>query len=290
MEIPFRAIVDSLTVGIVFTDPQGRIVYCNEAEGRIRGLDPARLVGKSILSCHSAHAAAKIEQLLTDFAAGVNPGFQRMNDRNAKFIEQWFSPVLDSAGSYLGMLLVSTDVTALEASRRKFEVLATRDELTGLYSKNYYATAYAAVQKQLGREFSTLALVMVDVNGLKDINDFLGHEAGDRVITGTATILRRSIRVTDSAFRFGGDEFVILMPGADEGAAKAATRRIKAGCRRWTDEHPDLPISVGVGWAIAESPEQVEHLFERADEAMYRDKRKEKDRLARMVPPDRAAK
>jgi diguanylate cyclase (GGDEF)-like protein/PAS domain S-box-containing protein len=279
MDAAFKLVLDHLPVGVVFTDPEGRIVYCNAAEARIRGSQANLLIGQSVLDCHSTPSRTQVEDLVASFRNGHNRGFTRMNDRDAKFIEQWFSPVVDPRGAYLGMLLVSVDLTTLESSRRKLEALATRDELTGLFNKNHYTTAFAAMRRQLCQEIASLALLMVDVNGLKEINDFLGHEAGDKVISGTAAIIKRSIRVSDSAFRFGGDEFVVLMPGADESGAKAACRRIKAACRRWTDEHPDLPISVGTGWAVATTLEEGETLFEKADEAMYRDKRREKERL-----------
>jgi diguanylate cyclase (GGDEF)-like protein len=127
----------------------------------------------------------------------------------------------------------------------------------------------------------SLSLMMADLNGLKNVNDQQGHLAGDQLIAGAGLVLRRSMRVTDLVFRFGGDEFLVLQPGADEAVAAATFRRVKVGCRRWAASHPGLPLSLALGWQIARTPQEADQALTLADAAMYRDKQREKARLAR---------
>lgn len=278
--VPFQTLVEKLGVGVTFVNPDYRIEYCNEAEARLRGLPREQIVGRSILDCHTPESRAKITQLMEEFRSGATAGFVRMRSGREQFVEQKFAPLFDASGAFLGMVLLSIDVTALETSRRRFETLATRDELTGLFNRNHFLAIFTSLAGQLRPDSPSLALIVADINGLKAVNDTLGHWAGDELIKQAADVLRTTVRETDFIFRFGGDEFAALLPAADERAAEAVRRRIKKRCRR-ERPHPSLPpLRVGVGWAVARTPEEADRLFALADAAMYQDKAKEKRKLA----------
>jgi diguanylate cyclase (GGDEF)-like protein len=278
-KIPFAQMLDHLTAGILFADPRNTIVYCNAAEQRLRQASGGYLLGRSLLDCHPAPARARVEALCESFRRRENAGIVRMNECHAQFIEQWLIPVYGRRGAFLGTMLVSLDVTTRESARRLFERQAIGDELTGLFNRNHFLTVLKDYGRQLGQSLSGLVLLMADVNGMKAVNDQLGHEAGDRLLRKAAEVLRGAVRAHDPVFRIGGDEFVVLLPGGDGRVAAGVVRRIKRVCRRWTEAHPELPLSIAAGWSVARTPAEAESLYVTADQAMYREKQREKAQL-----------
>lgn len=282
--IPFAAIVEQMDIGLMFVDGDGRILYCNAAEARLRGVPAEELVGRSVVDCHCPWNQPRVKEVLARLRSRPSTGLHRMRAGREQFVEQWFSPVFDAEGAFLGIILLSVDVTALESSRRKYETMATRDELTGLYNKNHFLTALARLREELGRDHPAAAVMVLDVNGMKTVNDTRGHEQGDRLLQAAGTVIRAAVRATDYVFRFGGDEFVVLMPGGDERTAASARRRIREGCHRWTAANPSLPLELGSGSAVARLPEELDQAFQLADEAMYRDKSRAKRGRNRLSP------
>ncbi|MDI6870844.1 MAG: GGDEF domain-containing protein [Bacillota bacterium] len=279
MKIPLERILDHLPAGVLFADPENTIVYCNAAERQLRGGSGRPLIGHSVLECHPEPVREKVEALIRSFKERQNSGMVLMNERHAKFIEQWLIPVYDGDRTFLGTMLVSVDVTARESSRRQVELKAIRDELTGLFNRNHFFAVFDSYAGQLGQQLPSLVLIMADVNGLKALNDRLGREAGDRLLVRAAEVVQSAVRTLDPVFRVGDDEFVALLPGGDEKAAAATFRRIKTACRRFSEVHPELPLSLAVGWSVARSPEGAAAMFSLADKAMYQDKQREKGQL-----------
>jgi len=115
---------------------------------------------------------------------------------------------------------------------------------------------------------------MADVNRLKYINDTFGHEAGDHIIKEAAAVLKTSTRKDELAFRYGGDEMVILLPGNDYGQTAKVVHRIMAGVRKWNQHNNDgrLFLHMSIGWYTAGDAQSLEKLVCYADREMYRDK------------------
>lgn len=162
-------------------------------------------------------------------------------------------------------LLIEIDrrVIAEQQLRR----LATTDELTGLGNRRHFvdrAREAVAVARRYG-QWCTLAVIDVDL--FKRVNDRLGHQAGDQALIGLAAVLKASLRATDLAARFGGDEFVVLLPLTDPEAGKAAAERIQQAVRSgggW----PDLTVSIGLA-SVRDEGASLEELLARADQALY---------------------
>ena len=173
---------------------------------------------------------------------------------------------------------LATDLRAasqqLESAQLQLHQLATSDALTGCHNRRYYEEVVRTEVEQHLRTGSPLSLVFIDIDGVKFVNDTLGHTTGDRLIRQVAQLLQRHTRSDDYVFRWGGDEFVLLMTCRETEARRKGTKLKKAfaaSVRRWS-----LPPGVGLSVGCAElgrSAGDAEALIQHADERMYADKR-----------------
>ncbi len=160
---------------------------------------------------------------------------------------------------------------------KRFEVtlqMATLDSMTGIYNRNYFQSVYQ-VERERARRFGRfLSVLLVDVNNLKDINDRFGHAEGDRLIQAAARLLKEQTRGVDYVFRYGGDEFLVLLPETGPSGAESLAARIRTAVDRWnaTRQPANPPLSLSIGSASACDEGGLRDLVERADRAMYRDK------------------
>ena len=161
----------------------------------------------------------------------------------------------------------------LEAAREELLQAAITDPLTGCHNRRFLGQVMSRELQRHARFQLPLSLLFIDVDKFKQINDTLGHEAGDRVLQYVARFLKRYIREADYIFRWGGDEFVVLITcGAEEAARKAAALKSSFDA---APEAVELPPGLGlsVGWAeVPPGTEDLLPLVKEADERMYVDK------------------
>jgi diguanylate cyclase (GGDEF)-like protein len=170
------------------------------------------------------------------------------------------------ADAFSAASLIAAD-TAREAARNAFDLeeLAYRDGLTGLWNRRAYDDRIAQLEDS---DAAPGAALMLDIDNFKGINDVHGHEVGDEALVGVGRAILKSIRPTDFGARFGGDEFVVLLPGTDPEGAGVIAERIRATVE---DEISDPPMTVSIGVAgLSGDTRQTNHLI---DEALYEAKR-----------------
>lgn len=151
--------------------------------------------------------------------------------------------------------------------------LSTTDPLTGLQNRRGLQSALRVESARVSQS-GPLALLLIDVNRLKEINDELGHAAGDRVLRSVAAAIRMTVRDTDIGSRWGGDEFAIVAPGTSRDAAEHLMERLQRHLTRHS-RAADITVTVSVGMAIAEPAAgsvSAEDLMQIADESLYRAK------------------
>ncbi len=154
--------------------------------------------------------------------------------------------------------------------------MAIMDGLTKLYNRQYFDHLLNHAIAHTKRKKSSLAIVMIDVNDLKHINDFFGHLLGDYIIEAAAGVLRESVRETDTVCRYGGDEMVILMPDTTEEDVQNVYKRILDRVKKWNErenKYQSIRMSLSIGWAAGSGPEGLHDLLSIADKKMYEDKR-----------------
>lgn len=168
------------------------------------------------------------------------------------------------------------DITQQKKTADRLRYISTHDVLTGLHNRAYFEEEAARIERE--RRYP-LSVIMADVDGLKVTNDTLGHAAGDELLKRAAAVLRAAFRVEDLVARVGGDEFGVLLPGADEHAAADAIRRVRRHADAEKDDAEGAPLSLSIGVATADRANTFAGALTEADARMYADK--EQRRLRR---------
>ncbi len=181
----------------------------------------------------------------------------------------------------------------LEAAVAQLEQAAATDPLTGLANRRAFGRALERRFADCSRYGRDLACIMIDLDGFKPLNDTLGHQTGDELLQRVARVLEANCRRSDVAGRYGGDEFIILLPGADVAHATQIANRISdefniTARRMCGDAHCIVSMSMGLSTLLSGRPANPEQLISQADHALYRAKQTGKSRLVIYQPADPA--
>lgn len=175
---------------------------------------------------------------------------------------------------HLATVLAGQAAVAVEQARlkRELEELLVTDPLTGVYNRHYLQRVLQPQLKAMATP--EMAALMIDLYDFKSFNDTYGHLAGDQRLQVTGRLLRDNVRHSDIVVRYGGDEFVVVMPGATEDDARVAASRITAAVEQFNQESPHkTPLGLNIGIRSA-AVDNLEQLLNQADAAMYVDKRR----------------
>ena len=186
--------------------------------------------------------------------------------------------------------VVGEGARAMEALRRALQNLkeeTIRDPLTGLYNRRFLGDYLSRELIRAKREEGRVALIMIDLDHFKQVNDTAGHAAGDLVLMEIATLLKRHIRGSDIACRYGGEEFTLVLPNATPESAHRKAEAICSAIRENRDKLLEVTASLGVAF-FPDHAADPESLLGAADEALYEAKRKGRNRVK--IFADAAAK
>jgi diguanylate cyclase (GGDEF)-like protein/PAS domain S-box-containing protein len=278
------AVLDAAASLIVVIDVQGRLVRWNRACEQLLGYTAAERDGPGALldlvpaaERPSAEAASR---LLLAGESPVHAEFHwRTRSGELRLIEWSTTALTGPDGEITYMVGTGIDVTAARrldeermAAEEQLRHVADHDALTGLFNRRRFEEE---LERHIahGRRYGISgALLLLDLDDFKQVNDGYGHRAGDRVLTVVATVLRQRLRASDIVARFGGDEFAVVMPvgGADE-AAELAGLLAEAICREVPS--PAGPLYASVGIAVFGESTTADEILSEADDAMYADKR-----------------
>jgi len=200
------------------------------------------------------------------------------------------------AATHKKMTLLNTELEdrvfkrtqALEEANQRLREMAARDSLTGLYNRRHFNDLLSQLFAESSRYDTNLSCVMIDLDNFKQVNDSLGHQAGDDLLRLTSNVIQRSIRESDVAIRYGGDEFCVLMPQTAPADARSSAERILATFCRDIDR--DMPrasvatLSIGLASRQGDEPSSPDALVQLADEALYLAKAGGKNRITVVQP------
>ena len=163
--------------------------------------------------------------------------------------------------------------------KKRLELMAVTDGLTGLYNHRFIFERLEEETAKVARYGRPLSIIMLDIDNFKRVNDTFGHRAGDEVILSVAHAIMASLRKTDVAGRYGGEEFLVLLPETDLKAAHIVAEKIRNTVALLQFETKDLAVTISAGVAEAEKGESFEALINRADAKLYTAKRNGKNRV-----------
>ncbi len=193
-----------------------------------------------------------------------------------------FAARLGSEGAFVAVAgIAMAGLVQLRRTQAELARLASYDQLTGALSAPAFSARLAAELARARRYRRSLALLYLDLDDFKTVNDRHGHATGDAVLGLVGDAIRRSLRQADVVGRLGGDEFAVLMPETEGSVAVAAATRLAAGIRSAFHGSPSVTASIGVVASVA--PDGIpEDLLRQADAAMYEAKRAGKDRVVQV--------
>jgi len=168
------------------------------------------------------------------------------------------------------VIIIARDITNRKEMEEKLQYLALYDKFTGLYNRIYFEEK---LQELTDSHQVPIGIIMCDIDGLKLVNDTLGHTAGDELITNTVRIIKDCIGPEDVVARIGGDEFAILLPNKDSKQVEAVCQRIHEYVNKFPNGNHQIPMSLSLGHCVRNRPEESMHeVLKVADDNMYRGK------------------
>jgi diguanylate cyclase (GGDEF)-like protein/PAS domain S-box-containing protein len=264
------AVVDSCEDAIFATTLDGVIVSWNPAAERIYGYAAREIIGEhaSILFTAELHNELSYIKEKAKKGRRVNPcKVVRIRKDGRLRVSLTISPIFDARGKILGASVLSHQGVSQKKSDR---YLATHDPLTDLANYTSLVEAFEAELRRSDRTSRPFAVLLLDVDRLKEINDAHGHLVGTRALCRLAAILKRTCRSIDTAARYGGDEFAVLLVETDEAVASHVAKRITDMLEN-DAESPPFTVSVGIA-VFPQYGNTIESLLAAADRSLYKNK------------------
>jgi len=280
-EVRDQAILDSIQDGYFEIDTQGRLLQVNPALGELLGYTQTQLLQLSLGDLLGAEqverAQALFLQALENGATRTAPfaaPFRRADGSQAH-CEIRFSLIIDNLGQLSGYHGILRDISEQVAYQQQLREMAYRDPLTDLGNRKAFAEQLQQALEQAQRQDSSLALLYVDLDRFKEVNDRFGHDTGDALLLAIAERMRNTLRQSEQLYRLGGDEFTLLMPaGNAQNASTLGQRLIQALSQPFEFSGTRIDfVTPSIGIALyPEHADSASALISAADQAMYRAK------------------
>jgi diguanylate cyclase (GGDEF)-like protein len=221
----------------------------------IREILPADVTNEIMLHVERALHIGSTKLLEYEFAENGRKAY-----REARFV-----PINDNE-----VLSIVRDVTDRKEMGERLRFMSLHDPITGLYNREYFEEELCRLNDE---RHLPVGIIICDIDGLKLVNDSLGHLVGDHLLIAVANILNECFREGDVVARIGGDEFAILMPSSDQEAVGQACRNIREAIARYREVNPEKPVSLSIGMHVkTDKTENINDSFKIADDKMYREK------------------
>ncbi len=283
-------LIEAIPCPVFYKDEKGRYLGCNRAYAKLAGMGREELIGKTAYDIWPKDAADKIQAI--DEELLKNPGIhesreyessRRAADGTSYDMLMRKTTFLKRDGSIGGILGTMWDITEKKLVERMLREQALRDPLTSLYNRRYLDEILESEFSRAARNRSSIGVVMADIDRFKRVNDTLGHDCGDEVLRTLAQFLREQLRKSDIVCRYGGEEFTIVMPGAN---LQEAHRRTLGICKAIRDLEISCggrvlgPVTVSFGVAVYPQHGDVPAgVLKAADAALLRAKMAGRDQV-----------
>jgi len=270
-----KEILEQMPMVLWTTNLHLRVTSCLGAGFRSMKGRSDEIVGKSVyeyLKCQDPHTTPIPQHF--EALRGVSSQFEYK--RNHRVLELHLEPLRSKSGDIIGCIGAGMDITARKKTEEKVRYQATHDALTGLANYREFLDTLEREIRRGERSNRSFAVLLLDLDALKSINDRLGHLAGNRALKRLSEVMKEQCRSTDLAARYGGDEFAVLLIDADPGMARQIAGRVQIALRNGP-EQPPLSVSIGVS-VYPDDGRSAQDLLEAADRELYQRKRASRGR------------
>ncbi|MBA4396889.1 MAG: hypothetical protein C0394_05845 [Syntrophus sp. (in: bacteria)] len=289
-EVEERIILDSMTEMLAYYNSKElRIQWANRASGESLKMPPHDLVGRFCYELwHKRNEPCEICPVSRAFETGK---FQEeeVTSPDGKVWHIRACPVLDAQGETKGIVELTQDITdrkraeyMLRESEERYRELSIIDDLTQLYNSRHFYHRLRSELDRVGRYGQPLTLLLLDIDDFKVFNDTFGHIEGDVVLSRLGQVITRCLRQTDSAYRYGGEEFTILLPVTTSEDGAVTAERIRTEFKKESFSPvpgKDVHLTVSIGLSQYNRQEDMKAFVHRVDQLMYQGKKNGKDRV-----------
>lgn len=283
----YQTLIETMNEGVVVTDLQHVMVFANPKMGRIAGCEAADLLGRPVISLLSPSSVAVYLDRWSRVARGVTTRYEceiTAADRVLTPVLISQTPSYRAGGKLSGSLLVVTDIRGQKAIEKRLEQLSITDALTGVFNRRHFQMLLEIEFREAARYRRPLSCLMIDLDHFKACNDTWGHPFGDHVLCEVGRLVRPEIREHDILARYGGDEFVLLLPNVGEQGAVEAAERIRGAIAAhpffWAEQGHRVTASIGVASTEDGPMASCDDVIRAADQALYRAKHGGRNRSA----------
>lgn len=269
-----RTIIDALPEAIFYKDKDSRFIGCNKNFSdyyKQFGVDD--VIGKSDLEIYPDKEVAenfiKIDkEIMKSKQAKYIEGMTLDSSGNRVIEESFKAPVINEDGEVWGIVGLARNITSQKKLEDRLRYLSYNDALTGIYNRTYFEEKIRELNNE---QHLPLGIIMGDVNGLKLVNDSLGHLEGDKLLKSIAGVLNKACGDKGFVFRWGGDEFMILLPNCNEYSCERMVEKIRSECKK--DDYSYIELSIALGEVVKHSLEEdIDKCIKEVEERVYRQK------------------
>ena len=268
----FQQLFDNTPLAVAMFDTQDRIIKINRAFQGLYGYTSEEVEGKLfsevIVPEELVEESNHILSIVYSGRTIQKETLRMRKDKIAVPVVVYCAPIA-LEGEVVGGYAMYVDISDRKVKEQKLEYLSSHDSLTGLYNRAFFEGELHRLEIE---KVLPVSILVGDVDGLKSVNDRLGHSAGDELLHSTALILKKSFRSVDVVARIGGDEFAIILPEANQEVAERSLQRIAESIHSYNQTHPLLPLSISIGVAATSTPIPLSDLMREADWRMYNQK------------------
>jgi len=293
-----KLLLDDLYDAVYFVDADRRILYWNHAAEALSGFSASEVIGRRCsdnVLCHVDDAGRSLCQNDCPLSHSMQSGvrrkadvYMRCKDGHRLAVSVRVVPILDNNNHALGAVEVFSDIALrkrLERRNVELKKMAFLDPLTHLANRRFLDAKLRHALDELALFGRSFGLLLIDLDRFKRINDSLGHSAGDAVLEHVARTLSSGLRAGDTVGRWGGEEFLAILPDADEAQTRLMAERCRVLLRNSFVLVAETTVSLtaSVGATLLSKSDDQDSLFRRVDHALYQSKQEGRDRTTLLV-------
>ena len=282
---------ESASEGMMVTDDEGRILSVNPAFSQISGYAAEEVIGHLAYELTSSHQDIKfysrMRQTISHTGYWEGEIWHQHKNGDHYLVSLRFNTVFDGKGNVLRHVALFTDITKKKATEEAIWKQANFDTMTGLPNRRMFNDRLRQEIKKAARDQLPMALIFIDLDGFKAVNDTLGHDFGDILLKQVAERLLQCVRNTDTVARLGGDEFTVILSELKEpgDVVRIVQDILHCLARPFQLKHEIAHISGSIGISLfPDDGDEAEHLIKNADQAMYLCKQQGRNRFNYFTP------